>query len=361
MKCIYCLESDRVTFRGVEHVIPQAFGTFGANTPTLDCVCDDCNKYFGQKLDCCCRGRRSRVFLVTRVASYPVRLTRSKKVGDLLSPMIQDNGPYAGLKVFIDGQTGRLYATRAQFHAFNFQTNKNEVYFLEDISGLTLPDDIYGLPRKRWRSRDMENEGVRGHEGGIRVSHRCTPGKRHRVSCESAIRTPCRYSRRRRRGLPTALVAVEGEVVDAACAALAKILMNFVTWALAAEEALQPRWDFLRKYVRYGEGEIKWRMSPRPFWDGQETDTPSFVDDSIDIRIENLGRNIVGSIRFYARETYQLILGENEVSLPTHAQVGCRFTPGIEPIPKTKMPEAALNAVAISIRCLDHKNRIRCL
>ena len=30
----------------LEHVIPQGFGRFGSNTPTLDCVCDDCNAYF---------------------------------------------------------------------------------------------------------------------------------------------------------------------------------------------------------------------------------------------------------------------------------------------------------------------------
>jgi hypothetical protein len=51
MKCIYCLKDSDVTFRGVEHVIPEAFGTFGSNTPTLHCVCDDCNAYFGRVLD----------------------------------------------------------------------------------------------------------------------------------------------------------------------------------------------------------------------------------------------------------------------------------------------------------------------
>ena len=38
-------------FRWVEHVIPQGFGRFGSDTPTLDCVCDDCNAYFGRELD----------------------------------------------------------------------------------------------------------------------------------------------------------------------------------------------------------------------------------------------------------------------------------------------------------------------
>ena len=50
-KCIYCPQTDPARFRGVEHVIPQGFGRFGSSTPTPDCVCDDCNAYFGRELD----------------------------------------------------------------------------------------------------------------------------------------------------------------------------------------------------------------------------------------------------------------------------------------------------------------------
>lgn len=39
--------------------------------------------------------------------------------------------------------------------------------------------------------------------------------------------------------------------------AIAKILMNFIAFHLGRDEVLQPRWDFLRRYVRNGEGEIK--------------------------------------------------------------------------------------------------------
>jgi hypothetical protein len=49
--CIYCPQTDPGRFRGVERVIPQGFGRFGSDTPTLDCVCDGCNAYFGRELD----------------------------------------------------------------------------------------------------------------------------------------------------------------------------------------------------------------------------------------------------------------------------------------------------------------------
>lgn len=56
-KCLYCgnvknynrdkIKSDFNT----EHVIPQAFGKFGTETPTLDIVCKQCNQLFGDGID----------------------------------------------------------------------------------------------------------------------------------------------------------------------------------------------------------------------------------------------------------------------------------------------------------------------
>jgi HNH endonuclease len=49
--CIYCMtERDRSGFKGREHVLHRAFGSF-RNSPTLDCVCDECNGYFGETID----------------------------------------------------------------------------------------------------------------------------------------------------------------------------------------------------------------------------------------------------------------------------------------------------------------------
>lgn len=48
---IYCKQDDPTKFKGIEHVVPQAFGKFGPQTPTLECVCDDCNAHFGKNHD----------------------------------------------------------------------------------------------------------------------------------------------------------------------------------------------------------------------------------------------------------------------------------------------------------------------
>ena len=53
MKCIYCLETkSKNGFRKREHIIPQCFGKFSPDNLILyDTVCDDCNQYFGEKIE----------------------------------------------------------------------------------------------------------------------------------------------------------------------------------------------------------------------------------------------------------------------------------------------------------------------
>src|SRR5690242_13142809 len=47
--CIYCRAGDKKFSR--EHVIPRAFGTFGGQTPVIDCVCEECNNFFSHEFE----------------------------------------------------------------------------------------------------------------------------------------------------------------------------------------------------------------------------------------------------------------------------------------------------------------------
>ncbi len=105
--CIYCRQTDPDRFRGVEHVIPQGFGRFGSETPTLDCVCDDCNAYFGRELD----------QLLTRdtyegISRYSRGLLSSEaRPQKRLSLTLADPaeaGDFVGLRFAVDGTTGQL-------------------------------------------------------------------------------------------------------------------------------------------------------------------------------------------------------------------------------------------------------------
>jgi hypothetical protein len=127
------------------------------------------------------------------------------------------------------------------------------------------------------------------------------------------------------------LVEVTAEIDKPHKRTIAKILMNFVAFYLGRDEALAPRWNFLRRFVLTGEGEIKSRLSARPFWAGQETDQLRFRDDSINVRVENLDRNIVGAVQFYDLPTLEMMLVAGG-SLRCDQEIARRYTPGQLPL-----------------------------
>lgn len=49
--CIYCQQTTVDVEFDREHVIPQCLGKFEPNNLVLDCVCKECNGYFGRNLD----------------------------------------------------------------------------------------------------------------------------------------------------------------------------------------------------------------------------------------------------------------------------------------------------------------------
>jgi hypothetical protein len=325
--CIYCAQIDPSRFRGVEHVIPQGFGRFGSETPTLDCVCDDCNAYFGRELDLLLA--RETFEGVSRYSRGQFsREARPQRRLSLTLADAAEAGDFLGLRVAIDGTTGGLMPIAAQFHVHNFRTGKDEVYFPPQIAGLTLPEADYGRPgadgkKGTWRCKVLA-PSQEAHDAMVDALKRAgidfKPGTPFRIPWDPESGEQ-----------PSILVKIESEVDKPHKRGLAKILMNFAAFHLGSDQALTPRWDFLRRYVRTGEGEIKARLSDRPFWTGQEMDQLRFQDDSINVRIENLEGNIVGAIQFYNLHTYEMILVEND-SLPPDQEIGRRYTLGEPPL-----------------------------
>jgi hypothetical protein len=108
---------------------------------------------------------------------------------------------------------------------------------------------------------------------------------------------------------------------------LAKIFTNFAAHYLSEDEVRKPEWEAVRRFVRYGEGAMPARLSNKPFWTGQETDTMRWPD-AINVRLENAGRGLVGAIQFYNRMTYELLLIEG---YQIAREVAARFAYGQEP------------------------------
>ena len=250
--CIYCSQTDAGRFRGVEHVIPQAFGTFGSATPTLHCVCDDCNKYFGRELDQLL-SRETIEGVVRYNQGQRSREARPQRRLNITLAPGEETGDFAGMKVAIDGTTGKLMKPVAQFHIVNLATGKNEIYFKHQLEGLCLPEETYGKPESDGRpgtwKRNLLASSKEEHDECVGLLR----AKGVHFTSGKALRPPEAWSRDDVADM-TLPVEIEAEIDTTHKRALAKILMNFVAFYLGRDEALQPRWDFLRNYVRNGAG-----------------------------------------------------------------------------------------------------------
>jgi hypothetical protein len=332
-RCIYCPNEDASLFRGVEHVIPKSFGTFYDSTPTLDCVCDECNRYFDRELDVVFARDTLEGIARYKRGQFSSEVRPQKRLNITLVEGAE-TGDFAGAVVSVDGTTGKLLPIAAQFLAFNFTTGKFDVFFSHQLVGLKLPEEIYGKPGKNgeqgtWKPKIIAPSK---EEHDTVVDALQDAGIDFRPGAPFSNPFPENMEEAEQLTLPVAVVA---EIDTLHKRAIAKILMNFVGFYLGREEVLKPRWDFLRHYVRYAQGEVKARISESPFWTGQETQVRRFADNSINVRAENLNGQIIGVIQFYNLLTYEMILVEDD-SLPAHMEVAYRFTAGEAPTPGEK-------------------------
>ncbi len=326
--CIYCDETDPTKFSGREHVIPQAFGKFGSKTPTLKCVCDGCNAVFGKELD----QMLARETLEGVLRYKQGRVSSEKRVQHRLRFTLADEteaGDFVGAALLgVDPTSNQLMPLATQLRIKNLQTGETDIFVRSQLDAIALPVEVYGEPGKRelaiyapskdehdvflaelnLAGFDMRMEGVT--LGGITPSIDAN-------------------------GVETLGVHIEGTFDQTHRRALAKILVNFATFYLGREVVDCANWGALKKFVRYGEGELAVRLSNRPFWTGQETDSQRFRD-AINIRLENHQRGIVGAIQFYNQATYELLLIENAALIK---EVAARFADGEEPSLGARRPK----------------------
>lgn len=96
--CIYCgsIEPPR---KKREHVVPQSYGSF-ENNWVLDCVCDHCNQYFGDKLELILGRDSSESLLRLKYGLKPAKAA-SDLLNRRLELTIETVGPWRGARAFM--------------------------------------------------------------------------------------------------------------------------------------------------------------------------------------------------------------------------------------------------------------------
>ncbi len=328
-KCIYCGTEDPLVFTTSEHVISQSFGTYGSDTPTLiDAVCKDCNHFFKDIERVLARDT------LEGVARYKHGISssedRPQKDMEFAIAESEEAGDFGG--VLLEGVatgTGLLRKPAAQFHVLNKKTGEYDKFKLDQIEELKLPEDTYGVGAER-KCR-VFGPSKEDHDKVVEALRRAGIP----YSLKEHIH-PMFLDGLKEGETATIEVAVSGTIDDERKRALVKNLINYATKFIGHEEVLKTEWLHARRYARYGEGKILGRMTTKPFWDGQETDTMRFPDDSINVRIENQKQGVVGVIQFYNLFTYEFVLCEGYY-IPEDSEVAHRFTRGKPPSGGFKM------------------------
>ena len=133
MVCIYCLQEKPLSgFKKREHVLPQCFGKFKSGNPILnEIVCDDCNQYFGEKLELPL-GRDS----IWGVERYRHGIKPKKHPKHKRLKFRHLDGPFKGMVVtpiYSDGVEGVDNVPDLQVGIFNSLTNDFDYYEPDEV------------------------------------------------------------------------------------------------------------------------------------------------------------------------------------------------------------------------------------
>lgn len=330
--CIYCKGSNPNNFKSREHVLPQSFGTFGSKTPTLRCVCDECNAYFKKELDQTLA--RDTLEGITRykkgIFSREKRFPRSLRFE---LEETEESGEYGGAILGgYDPITGKPLPLVAQFWIRNIKNNEWEKYKLEDIKNISITDDKYGPKTPGSRQMRVMAPSKEEYDAVIQElkKHNIPYREKEMLGAPPFLKNVDADGKIEVRGI------IHGKIDKIRKRALAKLLFNFTTYYIGTTEIEKLEWDKARNFVRYDGETLLGRMSQEPFWTGQETEQMRFESDSYNLRIENKNGGVVGVIQLYNLFTYEFVLVEN-YSLPPEKEIAYRFTPGREPFLGVKM------------------------
>lgn len=266
--CIYCGSTEPPRNKR-EHVIPQSYGSF-ENNWVLDYVCDDCNQYFGNKLELILGRDSSESILRLKYGLKP-----PKAAADLLNRRleltIETVGPWRGARAFI----------------------------AMDLTGTGL--ELLPFPQAGFR-RPVQTDFIWIAEADLNetsIAPYRPKGTEYRIvgpADEDLWRIDKKLKdlgfKPIQQGYTEQTIAKENNITFAAemtfdiivQRAIAKIAFNYAAYVLGAEFVRNPSFDPTRRFIRYNEAS------------GYQVTTPTFkpiLADDEPLRRQNNGHLLI--------------------------------------------------------------------
>jgi len=242
MQCVYCLRTKSENdYQKREHVIPQCFGKFSPDNLILyETVCDDCNQYFGEKIELYF-GRDS--FEGIERLKHGIKPQKPLKHPRRVKSKIYE-GEWKGVIVrerYQDQSKGIGLEKVIQAGFYNKYTHGYDYFEPNDIpSAEELQKYGYDIKNKTvWLIAEEGNELTSLitllKKKGIKVSSSDKLIKKDRIGERFKIQTELTIDRIILRGL-------------------SKIAFNYLCYIAGKEFLLNNDFNEIRQFIRYGEG-----------------------------------------------------------------------------------------------------------
>jgi len=242
MKCVYCSKTKSINdYQKREHVIPQCFGKFFPDNLILsETVCDDCNQYFGEKIELYF-GRDS--FEGIERLRHGIKPKKTLKHPRRVKSKIYE-GEWKGVIVrerYQDQANGIGLEKVLQAGFYNKYTDGYDYFEPKDIpSAEELQKSGYDIKTKTvWliaeEGKELNSLIDLLNKKGIKVSSSDKLSKKDRIGERFKVQTELTIDRIIFRGL-------------------SKIAFNYLCYIAGKEFLLNDDFNEIRQFIRYGEG-----------------------------------------------------------------------------------------------------------
>ena len=291
-QCIYCKRSGVPV--GREHVIPQAFGTFGTETMVLaEEVCADCNHKLGKELDEIL-ARDSFEGLLRAQRLEPRRRKKDRFKARRTEIRVPDEPKfesYRGARMAIDWQTRKL-------RFIDQIIVRDETGTLHSFTEA----EMSAAEEKLFRNRPPGSIQVIGTPTAVKPLLESAISKRARLTQEPTEVEPPPAANE-----PTVLLQMEGIIDNSVWRGIAKIAFNYLARIQGRAFVLDDKFDRIRKFIM-GEGTSRAlvRVSRQPIL-ADEIPRRKKTDVHL-VMFERRGRGLLGRVSLFNSITYDVIL-----------------------------------------------------
>lgn len=240
MKCIYCLQDkDLYQFKKREHVVSQCFGKFRSNLVLKNFVCDECNQYFGDRIELYL-GRDS-FESIERLRHGIKPKNKNNKPIRKISKIIEGDFKGAIVREVKMGQTGNILVEKpVQVGFLHKKTGCYEYFAIGKIpTGKELSAKGYEIKYATVILIASENE----------LTSLISELKDKGIN----LNTKSEYIKGTKTG---EIVKIETEITldRVLMRGLCKIAFNYLAYTVGKNFILSCNFDEVRKFIRYDEG-----------------------------------------------------------------------------------------------------------